>query len=135
VTAIPLDRDVKEIRTGHCGPWQDGNLTGIEVRSVMERVDFVARKLREQAIVEHGARPAEPFLRGLKDEADGSAKIARLREIARCSQEHGGMAIVAASVEPVWHRGAPGEIGFLFHRQGIHICPKPDGSIALALPL
>src|ERR1700744_6332775 len=105
--AVAMDSDVEEICAGHGGAGQDRDLAMVQVRRVVQPIDFVAGKFLEQAVVDHGAGAAEAFFGGLEDEMHSAVEIAGLGEVARSAKQHGGMAVMAAAMEAAGNGRAP----------------------------
>ena len=82
----------------------------------MQRVDFIAGEAVEQPVREHGARAAEALFRRLENEHGGAGEIAMLGEIAGGTEQHRGVAVMAAAVEASGDGRAVGQIGHLVHR-------------------
>ena len=94
----------------------------------MQAVEFVARKLLEQAVGDHGARAAKPLLGRLEDEGDAACEVAGLRKIARRTEQHGRVAVVAAGMHGSGLRGAPRQVGGFLDRQRVHVGAQPKAS-------
>ena len=100
------------------------------------RRDYAARKSRrrkplEQAVLEHRLGAAEAFLGRLEDEVHGAVEIARLGQIARGAEQHGGVAVMAAAVKPAGFGERQRQSAVLFHRQRVHVGAQPDRALAL----
>ena len=72
----------KLIGRRHSDAWLHRDAAERPLRPVVQPVDFLARKALEQAVVEHGARAAEPFFRRLKDQHDRAGKRTGRGEIS-----------------------------------------------------
>src|ERR1700722_13492517 len=131
--AIAVDGDVEEVGAGHGRPRKDRELAVIEIGRIMQSVNLVAGKLLKQTVLDHGAGAAETFFRRLEDEMHGTVEIAGLGTAARGAKQHGGMAVMAANVEPDGNGRAPFQVGVLFHRQFIHVGAQADTPDAAAL--
>ena len=121
VTALApyLDADLVGCREDRAGAHRD--LSRRQPRPVMQRIDLVRRKALEQAFLHHDVAAAAMFLCRLEDDVGGAGEVARLGEVARCTQQHGGMAVVSAGVHaPVVSRLVRPR-GGLVHRQAIHV--------------
>jgi len=84
-------------------------------------VDFLNVETINQSVVEHGLAAAAAFFGGLKDDDGCPREITALREIARRSEQHRGMTVMAASVHLARRRRSVGQIGRLLDRQGVHV--------------
>ena len=127
VAATALNGDVEEGGTGHGNTRAHRHPVRLGKRVVVHAVDFITRETVEQTVRQHGPRAAQPFLGRLEDEDHGSGKIPRLGEIARRTQQHGGVAIMTAAVELARMGGAERQIGVLVHGQGIHVGAQANG--------
>jgi hypothetical protein len=65
---------------------------------VVHAVDGVARKSLEEAILQHGLRAAEPFLRRLEDKLHGPREVRILRQDLRSAEQHRCVSVVPAGV-------------------------------------
>ena len=91
------------------------------------------RELLEQAVGHHFSRAAAAFFGGLKDQVNGAVKVAVLRQVLRGGQQHGDVAVVAASVHLAGVAAGVGEVVELLHRQRVHVGAQTDGAFAGAL--
>src|SRR5690606_9000676 len=77
-------------------------------------------------VVYHFLGPDMAFFRRLKNQIHGSIEVAMCSQMPGCRQQHGGMAIMSASMHfPGMLAGMPESIGFL-HGQRVHVCTKAD---------
>jgi hypothetical protein len=93
----------------------------------------VSHGAREQLVRKHRLRAAQPLLGRLEDEIDRAVEVARLGEIARRTEQHGGVAVVTAGMH---HAGLGRFVWQLvrFHdRQCVHVGAQPDRHRAVAL--
>ena len=107
----------------------------MEVRRVVQAVNFVAGEFLEQSVLDHGARAAEAFLGRLEDEVHRAVEIAGFGEIARGAEQDGGVAVMAAAVKAAGNGRAPFQVGVLFHRQRVHVGAQPDALAAISIAL
>ena len=124
--AVAVDDDVEEVGAGHGGTGQDRDFAVVEVGRVVQAIELIAGKLLEQPVLDHGACAAEAFFGRLEDEMHGAVEIARLGEITRRAEQHGGVAVMAAAVEASRNGRTPAQVGVFFHRQRIHVGAQPD---------
>ena len=88
----------------------------------------ICREQVEQAIVNHAFGAAEPFFGRLENQIDRAGKVAVLRQVTGCGQEHGDVTVVAASVHFARvFAGVFEGVGFL-HGQGIHVGAQANGA-------
>ena len=73
---------------------------------------------------------AAAFLGRLEDEVGGAVEVARLGEVARRAEQHGGVAVVAAGVHAAGVRRACAEAAGLVHRQAVHVGAQADAAAA-----
>lgn len=92
-----------------------------QVGPVVQRVDAVARKALEQAILDHLARAAFAFLGGLEDEVHGAIEPARARQLARRADQHAGVAVVTAAVVRARVAAGMRRRAQFHHGQRIHV--------------
>ena len=92
----------------------------------------VAGKALEQLVLEHRQRAAEPFLGRLEDEVHRAVEVARLGEIARRAEQHGGVAVMAAGVHHARPGRLVGHVVRLEDRQRVHVGAQPDRHRAVA---
>ena len=80
------------------------------------------REQIEQPILDHLAGTAAAFLRGLKDQIDGTVEIAMPGQVFGGGEQHGRVAIMAAGMHrPAVHAGVS-ECIALRYRQRIDVC-------------
>ena len=97
---------------------------------VVEPVNLVDRKILEQPIGNHGARATQSLFGRLENEHHRAGEIAGFRQITGGAEQDGGVHIMPTAVEFAGIDRRVRQAGFLRHRQGIHIGPKPDGPVA-----
>ncbi len=105
VAPLPKMRSVN-CRPGQAGAGRHGDGAHRQHRRVVRAT--AGRKALEQTVGDHGLRAAAAFLGGLEDQVDGAVEAARLRQVARRAQQHGGMAVMTAGVH---HAGAARGVG------------------------
>ncbi len=86
-----------------------------------------------QPVLDHGLAAAAALLRRLEDHHRGAGEIARLGEIARGAQQHGGVAVMAAGVHLARHRRLVRQVGRLLDRQRVHVGAQADRLVRRAL--
>jgi hypothetical protein len=79
----------------------------------VQSVDGVAREALEQAVVEHRGRPAEALLRRLEYHVHRPPEVAVGGQPAGHPEQHGGVAVVAASMHHAGRTRRVGQAGFL----------------------
>ena len=99
----------------------------------MQPIDGIAREAIKQPIGQHGLRATAAFFRRLENEMHCAVEIARLGQIARGREQHGGVPIMSAGMHLALDAGFMREaIGFRY-RQRIHIRAQPKP--ALPIPI
>ena len=79
------------------------------VGPVVQAEHLLGREALEQPVVDHHPPAAAALLGRLEDQVDGAGEVAGLGEIARRTQQHGGVAVMAAGVHPAGTPRRPGE--------------------------
>ncbi len=99
----------------------------------MHAVDLVDAKARHQPVLDHGLAAGAALLGRLEDHHRGTGEIARLGQIARGAEQHGGVAVMAAGVHFAGARRFVRQPGFLLDRQRVHVGAQADHFVGLAL--
>jgi hypothetical protein len=133
-STAPHDRDVEKRPARHHRPGADLESSHCQPRSVVHAEDRIARKLVEEAVLDHRVGAAQPFFRRLEDEMHGAVEIAALRQIARRAEQHRRVAVMTTGMHPPVMRRAIGKAVRLHDRQAVHIGPKPDRARRVADP-
>ena len=71
---------------------------------IVHAVDFLDAEAVHQAVLDHGLAAGAALLGRLEDHHRGAGEVARLGEVARGAEQHGGVAVVAAGVHLAGHR-------------------------------
>ena len=121
--AFELDRNV--IGRGHDRTWADGEFADRQAWEIMHAVDLINGKTGDQPVLHHGLGAGAALLRRLEDHHRGAGEIARLGEVFGRSQQHRGVAVVAAGVHLAGHRRLVRQAGLLLERQRIHVGAQP----------
>ena len=93
---------------------------------IVHAVDLADAEALHHAVVEHGLAAGAALLGRLEDHHRGAGEIARLGEIARGAEQHGGMAVMAAGVHLARHRRLVRQVVRLLDRQRVHVGAQPD---------
>ena len=131
VPAAALDFDGEAVGRRHHRAGPEAELSDRQAGIIVHAVDFLDAEALHQPVLDHGLAAGTPLLRRLEDHDRRAGKIARLGEIARRAEQHGGMAIVAAGVHLAGHRRLIWEIVRLLDRQRIHVGAQSDDSAAI----
>ena len=131
--AFELDRNV--IGRRHDRTRANGEFADRQAWKIVHAVDFVDGKTGDQAVLHHGLRAGAALLRRLEDHHRGAGEIARLGEVFGGSQQHRGVAVVAAGVHLAGHRRFVRQAGLLLERQRIHVGAQPHHLAAGLAPV
>ena len=133
MAAARAHRDLDAVRRGHDRAGPRGDRPRGKLRPVVQRVDLLARKFREQPVLDHRAGAGLAFLGGLEDEMDAPVETPRLGEVARGGEQHRRMAVVPAAVCAAVVHALVGQPALLVDRQRIHVGAQPDRARGLAV--
>ena len=75
----------------------------------MHSEDLLDAEAVDQTVFTIARVPAAAFFRRLEDDRGGAGEIAGLRQILRCPEQHGGVAVMAAGVHLPGHRRFVGD--------------------------
>ena len=92
----------------------------------MHAVDLLDAETVHQPVLDHRNRARAALFGRLEDHDRIACEIAGLGEIARRTQQHRGVAVMAAGVHQALRPGGVRQIGRLLDRQRVHIRPQPD---------
>ena len=126
VPALAFDLDREAVGRRHQRARPDRELADRQARIIVHAVDFLDAEALHQAVLDHGLAAGAALLGRLEDHHRGAGEIARLGEIARGAEQHGGVAVMAAGVHLAGHRRLVGEVGRLLDRQRVHVGAQPD---------
>ena len=133
MAAKPLDLDDDSIAAGHDRTGPNGKAADRNARTVVHAVDLLDAETVHQPVLDHRHRTGAALFGRLEDHDRLAGEIARLGEIPRRTQQHRGMAVMAAGVHQARVLGGIGQIGRLLDRQRVHVRPQPDHpDVALA---
>ncbi len=121
VPALARDVDMKSIDSG-----EDGTGRGVErangrAGGAVQGIDLGNVETVQDPLLHHDLRTAAALFGRLKNEGDPPCKIAGLRQIARGTQQHGRVPVVAAGMHLARIGRGIVKARLLIHRQGIHI--------------
>ena len=126
VPAEPLDLDDDGIASGHDRTGPKRERADRNARTVMHAVDLLDAETVHQPVLDHRNRARAALFGRLEDHDRIACEIAGLGEIARRTQQHRGVAVMAAGVHQALRLGSVRQIGRLLDRQRVHIRPQPD---------
>jgi hypothetical protein len=110
----------------HRRAFAEAEHAGRQPRHVVHREYDVARELREQPVVEHPLRAAEPFLRRLENQVQRAAEAPALGQAPGRREQHCRVPVVAARVHHAIAAARMREPGRLADRQRVHVRTQPE---------
>ena len=126
VRAFASDMNLELIGRSHHGPGGHAKSARGGTWPVMQAKDGVAREPLEEPFLNHAPSAPTALFGWLKNQMNGAVKLLALHEHFGGRQQHGRVAIVAASVHAaVVDRAMPERIDFL-ERQGVHVGSQAD---------
>ena len=87
-------------------------------------------ELLKQTVFDHFAGAAAAFFGGLENGVHRAVKVAVLGQVLRSGQQHGGVAVVAASVHLARVAAGMGEGVELLHGQGVDVGAQANAATA-----
>ena len=108
------------------GPLRMRELPGRQAGIVVHAVDLLDAEAVHHPVLDHGEAAGAALLRRLEDHHRRAGEVARLGEILRGAEQHGGVAVMAAGVHLAGHRRLVGKLARLLQRQGVHVGAQPD---------
>ena len=122
----------KMSNASHDRPRHRAELADRQPGPVVHAVDRIAGELLEQTLLDHHAPAALVLLGRLEDEVYGAVEGARLGEILRRAEQHGGVPVVAARVHLAVVVGAMREGVLLADMERVEIGAQADRALAAA---
>src|SRR4029077_4350546 len=126
MSAAPLDPDVDGIRRCHDRTGTDRKGADRDSGTVVHAVDLLDAEAVEQPVLDHRGGTGTALFRRLEDDHGLAGEVPRLREVARRTKQHGGMAVMAARMHPARRPGGVRQAGRLLDRQRVHVGAKAD---------
>ena len=102
MAAVALDRDGELGRRRHDRAGPDGELADRQAGHVVHAEHLLDAEALHHAVLDHRQAAGPAFLGRLEDDGDGAREIARLGQVFRGAQQHGGVAVMAAGVHLAW---------------------------------
>src|SRR6185312_12671085 len=100
---------------------------------VVHPENFLDTKTIHQPIVDHGLAATAAFFRRLEDDNGRAREIPGLREIAGSTEQHGGMAVMAAGVHLSRNSRLVRQVVRFLDRKRIHVGAQANGLAGHAL--
>jgi hypothetical protein len=126
VTAFAADVDLDPVHRRLHRAWRDADHAQRRLGRVVLGIDLLARKALKQAVFHHGAGTREAFFTGLKNQHGRAVKAPGFGQITRRPHQHGGVAVVAASMHQAGCARFPGAFVELGQRQRVHVGAQTD---------
>ena len=124
--ALAGDGDLEPVHRRLHGARGDANHAQRHIGGVVLGVHLRAREAIEQAIFDHRAGTGVALFAGLKNQTRGAAKLTRLNQITRRTHQHGGVAVVPASVHQAGRGRLPDHVVVLVQGQRVHVGTQAD---------
>ncbi len=128
MAALAMHGDGDAVGRGQHRAGDDARLAQRQAGVVVHAIDGIAGEAVEQAFLDHHAAAAAAFFRRLEDEVHRAVEVARLGQVARRAEQHGGVPVMPAGMHLPRIGGAMGEVVGLGHRQAIHVGAEADGA-------
>ncbi|KAI1690642.1 hypothetical protein Ddc_24813 [Ditylenchus destructor] len=129
VAAAPQQPDREIIHRGQHRPRPDGGDAQRQLRQVVQAIDGIAGEAAEQPVLHHRERPGQALLGRLEDEVDDAREVARLREVLRGAEQHGGVRVMAAGMHHAGRVLRWAKSFGLGHGQRIHVGAQADPAV------
>ena len=118
---------------GHDRTGADRERADRNARAVVHAVDLLDAETLHQPVLDHRGGAGAALLGRLEDHDRVAGEIPGLGEIARRTEQHRGVAVMAAGVHLARRLGGVGQIGRFLDRQRVHVGAQPDHlDVALA---
>src|SRR6516165_4467847 len=126
--------NVKKGTASHHRARSDRELADGETRCIVHAEDRIAREIIEHSFAHHRLGTAEALFCRLEDEMDRPIESTCLSEIAGCTEQHRGVAVMTASMHAsIIPRAMLKGVGLL-DRQRVHIGPQAHRARRIANP-
>jgi hypothetical protein len=132
VRADAFERDAPAVGRGELRAFHHRHFVDAEPRHIMQAIDRIAGKQGEKPVLHHFFRAAAAFFGGLENEMHGAGKIAGLCEVTCSTQQHGGVAVMAAGMHLAGKFRFIGPVGHFRHGKRIHVGTQADAAGAVA---
>ena len=119
------DPDLEETCRGHDGTVAPVKFSLRNCGIIVHAKDALHRKAIEQSIGDDLPAAAN-FFRGLKDQVGRAFELSARGQISGCSEQHGGVSVMAAGMHDAWFGRRVRHAGFFWNRQGIDIRAQAD---------
>ena len=105
-----------------------------QARHVVHAVDLLDAEAVHHPVLDHGAAAGAALLRRLEDEHRRAGEAARLGQVARRAEQHGGVPVMAAGMHLAGRLRGPGLAALLVDRQRVHVGAQADDAPASRSP-
>lgn len=126
VPAAARNPDVEFGGGGKDRPLPDRKPADGQARQIVHAEHLFDAETIHEAVPDHLAAAAAGFLGRLEDDDDGAGEVAGLGQIGGSTQQHGGVAVMAAGVHPPFMGRGVRLAGDLGDRQGVHVGTQAD---------
>ena len=133
MATFAVDGDGELVTRRHHRPRAQSEFADAQTWPVVHAVHRLHGELLKQAIFDHFSRATTAFFSGLEDHIDRAIKVAVFRQMLRRRQQHGYVAVVAASVHFSWVLAGVRKLVELLHGQSVHIGAQANGAVARAV--
>ncbi len=124
--ALALDLDHQLVHGRHQRSRTNREAAQRNAGNVVHAVDLIDGETIHQAILDHRRRAGAALFRRLEDDDGVTGEIAGLGEITRRTQQHRGVAVVAAGMHLARRFRLVRQIGVFLDRQRVHIGAQAD---------
>ena len=121
MAAFSANGNFEFVARRHDGARADGKGTGLRTWPVVHAKHGLHGALVEHAVFDHFARTTTAFFGGLENQINRAIKIAVVGQMLGCRQQHGGVAVVTASMHFSFVLAGMCKSVELLHRQGVHV--------------
>ncbi|EPX86365.1 hypothetical protein ruthe_01180 [Rubellimicrobium thermophilum DSM 16684] len=118
--------DLELIGGGEELPGADGKAADGAAGPVVQAIDLLDAPAVHQPVGAHLAAAAATLLGRLEDDHDGAVEGARLAQVFRGAQQHGGMSVMAAGMHGALHLRGMRQAGRLLDGQRVHVRTQAD---------
>ncbi len=133
MATLAMDGDGELVTRRHHRPRAQSEFADAQTWPVVHAVHRLHGKFLKQAVFDHFTRTTTAFFGGLEDHIHRAVKVAVFRQMLRRRQQHGHVAVMAASVHLSWVLAGVWKLVELLHGQSVHIGAQADSPVARAV--